>query len=80
MKSWSEQREQPPPAGGEREQGEHADDRLVHPRRPAVDDVEVAVRIGAERGHDASSTMPAATVSLLCSSIRMNAPVARLRA
>ena len=40
----------------------------------------VAVRIGEPGAHDASSTIPAATVSFVASSIRMNAPVARLRA
>ena len=41
-----EEREQPPPAGGEREEGDEADDGLVRARAAGVDHVEVAVRVG----------------------------------
>ena len=41
-----EKREQPPPAEGDRAGREDADDGLVEPRRPRVDHVQVAVRIG----------------------------------
>ena len=60
--------------------GQDADHRLIRPRRPRVDDGRVAVRIGAARHDCASTTMPAPTVSFVASSIRMKAPVARLRA
>src|SRR5262245_38327494 len=73
-----EQREQDPPAGRDGEDRHEADHRLVEPRRPRVDHGGVAVRIG-EAGAQASSTIPAATVSFVVSSMRMNAPVARVR-
>ena len=41
-----EQREQPPPAGGEREERDEADDGLVRARAARVDHVQVAVRVG----------------------------------
>src|SRR5205085_3399707 len=72
--------EQPPPAGRDREKRNDPDDCLVDARRPRIDHRQVAVRVGeAGGGHDASSTIPAATVSLEASSIRMNAPVGGLR-
>src|SRR5439155_8768941 len=41
-----EDAEQPPPAGRDREYRQQADRGLVEPRRPGVDDVEVAIGVG----------------------------------
>ncbi len=79
-----QEREQPPPAGDDGDERERSDHRLVEPWRARVDHGQVAVRIGRPdhrfpTPQIASFTIPAPTVSLVASSIRMNAPVVRFR-
>ena len=77
-----QQREQPPPAGRDREHGDVPIDGLVRPRRARVDHREVAVRVRRAASRVASTTMPAPTVSFVASSIedeRARRAVARVR-